>query len=306
MQGLQKRPLHHYGQGKLVRIPRFPDFKPVELEDKDYINGYLCNFPSDICELNFGNIFIWRKIENSRWSIINNNLCILCEPAFEPAYFLQPLGEKKIQETIEICLSLAPRFSRVGEDFLLKYGQGFKFDLDRDNFDYIYRAEDLIHLRGKKYDGKRNRIRKFEKSHPYRYLKLSPEYREACWRLFEEWYQVKSSSGWLMDAHREVINESLAYFEDLTLVGGAIEVNGRVVAFTIGERLNETTAVIHIEIASPKYAGLAQLINREFVKNELFRYQFINREQDMGIPGLRRAKLSYHPDHLVKKYNLWK
>jgi len=88
----------------------------------------------------------------------------------------------------------------------------------------------------------------------------------------------------------------------LNLIGGAVEVQGRLEAFSIGGRLNADTAVIHIEIANPVYEGLAQFINREFVKNEWAAYEYINREQDMGVAGLRRAKMSYHPARLIRKY----
>jgi hypothetical protein len=110
----------------------------------------------------------------------------------------------------------------------------------------------------------------------------------------------------MIGAQKDAIQEALTHFEALGLAGGAIEVEGKIAAFSIGELLNPDTAVIHIEIISPKYDGLSQLMNREFVKNELASYAFINREQDMGVPGLRRAKLSYQPHHLVEKYHIWK
>jgi len=94
----------------------------------------------------------------------------------------------------------------------------------------------------------------------------------------------------------------LAGFSSLGLIGGVVEVDGRIEAFSIGERLNPDTAVIHLEIANFRYDGLAQFINRQFVKNEWAALKYINREQDMGIPGLRRAKMSYYPHNLVKKF----
>jgi hypothetical protein len=108
-----------------------------------------------------------------------------------------------------------------------------------------------------------------------------------------------------MLADKGAIVQALASFELLGLKGGVVKVGGRVEAFTLGGRLTADTAVIPIEIANPGLVGLAQWINREFVRREWLAFRYINREQDMGIEGLRRAKLSYQPAGLVKKYNLY-
>ncbi len=290
-----------------MNLPRFPEFKLVGLEDKETITRFTLNFPSEACEINFANIFIWKNFEHTKFTTVNGNLCILCEPPSEPAYFLQPLGATSIRETIETCLSFSPHLSRVPEAFIRQHCGGLRHEPDRNNFDYVYLASDLISLKGKKYDSKRNRIRKFEKSHSYRYLRLSPGHLEGCCHLFEEWAEFKAlQRGPIPEAQKLAILEALTHFEELDLVGGAIEVEGRIEAFSVGGRLNADTAVIHIEIANPAYDGLGQLINREFVKKEWAAFKFINREQDEGISGLRRAKSSYHPHHLVKKYNVWR
>jgi hypothetical protein len=117
--------------------------------------------------------------------------------------------------------------------------------------------------------------------------------------------QKASNGGAFPSVWRHVIDEALAHLKEIGLRGGVIDIAGRVAAFSIGEKLTGDTAVIHIEIVDPDYEGLSQLMNREFIKNEWSEYKFINREQDLGNPGLRRAKTSYHPHHLVKKYNLW-
>lgn len=289
-----------------MTLPKFPEFKLIGLEDKKDLTDFVAGYPSEACEINFGNIFIWRHFDHSKFTIVNGNLCILCEPPLEPAYFLQPVGENKIRETIEVCLSFAPRLSRIPESFALRYCSGLRSELDRNNFDYVYLSENLIFLKGKKYDGKRNRIRKFERSHNYRYLRLSKGHLDGCRQLFEKWLGLKASSdGAFLSAWRLVIREALMHVEELGLTGGVIEIDGRIAAFSIGARLASDTAVIHIEIVNPDYEGLSQLINREFIKREWADCKFINREQDMGIPGLRRAKTSYYPHHLVKKYNIW-
>lgn len=286
--------------------PRFPEFKLVGLEDKGPIEDFFHRFPPQVCELNFPNIFIWRHSEHPKWTTIHDNFCLLCEPVGEPAYFLPPLGDRLIRETIEICLDFSLRLSRVPEDYVKKWGQELAQRPDRDNFDYVYRTSDLVHLQGKKYDGKRNRIRKLERNYRYQYVPLAKENLDRCERLFEEWVKRKAEESKPI-GHDQItaIAEAIGHFEELELVGGAIEVEGRLEAFSIGSRLSPDTAVIHIEIANSAYDGLSQLINREFARHTWSNFRFINREQDMGVPGLRRAKMSYHPHHLVKKYDVW-
>jgi len=285
--------------------PLYPEFKPVGLEDRALFLSYQSRVPIEVCEMVFGNIFIWRNYDHPRYSIIRDNLCVRFEPPDEPAYFLQPFGTSAVAETIRTCLEHAPRLSRIPASFAGTYcSEGFRCDSDRDNFDYVYETRDLIALKGKKYDGKRNRIRKFERSHAFRYVELEADHLESCRRLFEEWAGEKESPNPMAGAQQDAIQQALSHFGALEMSGGAIEVEGAVAAFSIGEPLNADTAVIHIEIVSPKYEGLAQLMNREFVRNGLSSFAFINREQDMGVAGLRKAKESYQPHHLIEKYHV--
>ena len=286
--------------------PRYPEFKPVGLEDKNLIKSYLDAHPTGVCEMNFPNILIWKDSERPRYTILNGNLCVLLEPTFEPAYFLPPAGGNEIQKTLETCLRHAPRLSRVPEPFVHKNGASFRTEEDRDNFDYVYLREDLAELRGKRFDGKRNRIRKFESSFVHAYDRLRREHADDCRRLLYQWFEEKGNGDPYMKAEKDAILEALSLFEDLGLLGAVVTVAGRVEAFTFGMRLTDDTAVIQIEIANPAFPGLAQWINREFVRREWGSFRFINREQDVGVPGLRKAKLSYQPDHFVKKFNLYK
>lgn len=289
-----------------MNLPRFPEFKVVGLEDQETILAFISRYPAEVCEVNFGNTFIWRKYDHPKLTIIHDNLCLQFEPPDEPAYFLQPIGENDIPDTIRTCLSCAPRLSRIPTSFASRWCSGFHCAPDRNNFDYVYRTQDLIDLRGKKYDGKRNRIRKFEREHSYGYVKLRPGHLGDCQRLYRKWLEDKSLTTKMISAQNEAIQEGLIHFEALGLSGGAIEVEGKIEAFSIGEPLSVETAVIHIEIVNPKYDGLSQMMNREFVKNEWSAFTYINREQDMGIPGLRRAKTSYYPHHMVEKHHIRK
>ena len=289
-----------------MSLPQFPEFKIIELEDRNLLAAAIARHPSEVCELHFANIFAWRNFEHSKLTVINGNICVLCESPTEPAYFLQPIGENDLEGTLRACLSFAPRLSRVEEAFATRYGGPYRCALDRDNFDYVYLSEDLIGLKGKKYDGKRNRIRKFENGHTYEYARLTRDHLPGCHELLARWLEVKAGrDGFLGNVWRIVIEEGLAHSDELGFRGGVFEVGGRVAGFSLGARLTPEMAVISVEIVDPCYDGLSQLVNREFVRREWSDCRFINREQDNGIPGLRRAKTSYHPHHFVKKYNIW-
>lgn len=278
--------------------PKYPKFKLVDIKDRELFGKFSKKFPPEGGELTFANTFLWRRFDHAEFSLIHGNLCLLLKPINEPAFFLPPWGEMEIEKTLEICLRDAPRLSRVPEWFVKKYCGHLRAEPDRDNFDYVYLSRDLSELKGKRYDGKRNRIRKFTRHYPYKYARLTPAGLKGCGSLFEEWIRGKS-------AQRTIWEELVRNYDGLGLTGGTIVSRDKIVAVTIGEKLNEETAIIYFEIAHPGLGGLAQLMNQEFVQNEWAGLTYINREQDMGLPGLRTAKLSYHPHHFVKKFNVY-
>jgi len=289
-------------------IPEFPQMKPVELADRSEVNKYLELYPPEICELTFANIYIWRHWEKPHLTLINGNLCVFCSPPDEEAYFLEPVGENRLEETVEICLGLAPRLSRVSEKFLLKLSPGYVRKEDRDNFDYVYLTEELASLRGKKFDGKRNLIKKFEKTHQGEFRPLSASDIDCCLALVDRWESNSPEENRMADdrsrAASAAIKEALLNLKALELGGLVAVIGGRVEGFCLGEKLNPETVVIHVELASRQIAGLHQFLNRECARTIWKEFRYINREQDAGLPGLRKSKLSYQPHHLVKKYNL--
>lgn len=297
-------------------IPEFPELKPIDLADKEEVNKFLELFPPEICELTFANIYIWRHWENPQITIINGNLCVFCQPPDEVPYFLEPVGKWCLEETVEICLTAAPRLSRVSEKFLSKLDKTFlaggKVGLseDRDNFDYVYLTEDLANLKGKKYDGKRNQIKKFERNYRGEVRPLTRSEVGGCLELVERWEANSPEENRTMDergrAASQAIKEALVNFETLGLGGMVAIIDGRVEGFCLGERLNPETVVVHVELANREIAGLHQFLNRECARTIWKEYRYINREQDAGIPGLRRSKLSYHPCCLIKKYDVFK
>lgn len=286
--------------------PEYPEFKPVTVEDRGFFEDFFRRFPPEVCELNFTNIFIWRGSEHPRWTVIDGALCVLVEPDFETPYFLPPVGGNVGLETVRVCLEIAPRISRAPEHLAGLCASAFRVEEDRDNADYVYRSRELAELKGKGFDGKRNRIRKFERSAVHEYVKPSREHFAGCRRLAAAWFADRDANGrpGFLAAAEQAVVEAMTAYEALGLHCGAALVDGKVAAFTVASSLNRDTAVVHFEIADRSYPGLAQWLNREFVRRELQGYEFINREQDMGLPGLRRAKLSYYPERLVRKFNI--
>ncbi|MCK7477238.1 MAG: phosphatidylglycerol lysyltransferase domain-containing protein [Candidatus Moduliflexus flocculans] len=182
------------------------------------------------------------------------------------------------------------------EDFVARYGAGFQVEEDRGNFDYVYSRPELAELKGKKYDGKRNRIRKFEidlrPRVPSPDAGRRPRLRPAPRGLVRGEEERRSLHEGREDRHRR----SPGHLRDRSASRAASSsVGGRIEAFTMGGRLTSDTVVIPIEIANPGLVGLAQWINREFVRREWADFAFVNREQDMNVEGLRKAKLSYQP-----------
>jgi hypothetical protein len=178
---------------------------------------------------------------------------------------------------------------------------------DRDFFDYVYSAEDLIGLRGKKFDGKRNHINRFRRSYTFEYEELAEEHISDCARIMRDRCVDNGCAclGGAFDACDRIPSmELLAHFGELGCRGAVVRVNGRCEAFTVGEALNNDTAVIYIEKANAAFNGLYSFINQQFCERAWPGMAYINREEDEGIEGLRKAKLSYHPARLVEKFTV--
>jgi hypothetical protein len=200
------------------------------------------------------------------------------------------------------------KIARVPEDIIFRFdwkAEGFVTELDRDHSDYIYLSEDLIGLKGRKYHRKRNHIKQFTEKYAYQYLPLASEWISECLRLESDWCDLRHC-----DATPGLRNESIAikeafdHFEALGVRGGIILIDGKVEAFTLGEPLNRDTVVIHIEKANPAFEGLYPVINQAFLDKTWAGYTYVNREQDLGEEGLRKAKESYFPHHMVSKYTI--
>jgi len=293
-------------------IPHYPIFKKIRLEDKNLFEKFFAHSPPQISEYTFTNLFIWRNYYHFEWCLWNECLCILARPEGKQPFFLPPLCEGNPKECIKDLLlhlerqGISVTVQMVPEGLVNRYLKDcnyFEITLDRDNCDYAYLTEDLIKLEGNKFHGKRSHINKFKKNHLSHYKPLTPDLVSECLEMETEWCNLKHCEIFPSLAGEEkAIYEALKNKETLAFKGGVILINEKVEAFALGEQLNSQTAVIHVEKANPAFDGLYQLINQEFCMHEWKNFPYINREQDLGEEGLRKAKLSYHPHHLVNKY----
>jgi len=295
--------------------PEFPEFKPVELGDRDLIHDRLWNYQPTNSELTFTNLFIWRNHYNFLWSLYEDWLIVLgSDPNGEP-YVLTPIGPPNRHAVVVKLLNWLHEARGVHRAAIERADQRLVAELQgnpdfvieplRDHFDYVYRTEDLIQLQGGNYRAKRNHINYFLRSYGFTYEPLNGVHKNACLDLMDVWCDVRRCEDDLsLSSEWEAIREALANFEGLNVAGAVILIHGKVEAFTIGELLNKESVVVHIEKANMDIRGLYAMINQQFCEKQWQNVPWVNREQDLGEPGLREAKLSYNPDHFVEKFRI--
>lgn len=297
------------------------DFKEINIEDKNLFDSYFARFKPNISELTFTNLFMWRKYYKFKYAEICDMLCIVSEMEGKAPFAFAPIGNIEREELKKVIQHLKEyfsdngwqlRFERVSKE-ALEHLSKFVSDesdiiYDRDASDYVYACSDLINLKGKKYDGKRNHINKFKRTYRYNYTSFDSQNASEyllgeCIRILNDWCAQRGDDS---DIENERIAniELIENFTRLNCKAALVEVDGTYEAFTVGEMLNDNTAVIHIEKAKSSINGLYTFINQQFCEREWSHVEFINREQDLGIEGLRKAKLSYNPKYLVDKYTV--
>lgn len=299
----------------MTPIPSFPERRPIELDDGAALGGMLADLCPEQSELTFTNLFIWREAYGLRLSRVEEAVAIFSWRADpEDSFLFPPLGEGAKAEVVRRCLEQMAEsghravMARVTKADLARLGLGeeeFRVEPDRDNWDYVYRVEDLVQLSGNRYHRKRNHMEQFTGRHEFTYRPLTRELVPACRELQDRWCDEKHCDlVATLRAEGRAVKEVLENVEQLGVTGGCIEVDGKIEAFTLGELLNPETVVIHIEKANAAFHGLYQVINQQFLEKQWPEVRYVNREQDMGVSGLRNAKQSYYPDHMVEKFTV--
>jgi hypothetical protein len=296
-----------------AEIPSLPEMRPLGLADREALSRLFPELRPRQSELTFTNLFIWRDAHELRLSRVGEAVVIFSWRADpEDSFVLPPLGPGANAEAVRACLEHmaeaghAAHMARATRDDLARLrveDTEFRIEADRDQFDYVYLVRDLIALSGNRYHGKRNHLEQFARRHEFAYRPLTPELVPACQELQDRWCDEKHCDlVATLRAEARAVKEVLGKVELLGVTGGCIEVAGKIEAYTLGELLNPETVVIHIEKANAAFHGLYQVINQQFLEKAWSEVRYVNREQDLGVAGLRRAKESYHPDHMVEKF----
>jgi len=291
-------------------------FKPITVDDREMITAY--TYPGNLCNCDyaFANMCSWRFLYHSEYAVRDRFLFIrfyIEEKKRKHLAYMFPVGDGDLKQAVEqmekdaheqshsLLILGVPNEAKMKFDTL--FPNQFNYIADRDFFDYIYLRDDLVTLKGKKYQPKRNHINQFKKRYDYSYLPVTHDIVPECRALEQVWFEANKSEDNREDLNHERISMQFAmeHFNELGLTGGAIVVDGKIIAFTYGSAINHRTFGIHVEKADIRYEGIFSVISREFARHIPQQYDYINREEDLGIPGLRKSKLSYHPSLLLEK-----
>ena len=294
-------------------------FERLDLNNKARYDKYLMSDPSRGCEYSFANLFLWGR----RKAAFRGGRLLIFSQFDRRIMYLFPLGEGDLKPVLNALIhDAASRGIPCGLAGMTKadcekleelYPGAFHFYVDRDDFDYVYAIDDLADLKGRKFQKKRNHIHRFEDAHPNaQFLPLDEKYQVKAYCMLQKWYADRKAADPHADFHLEelAMNRAFTFRTQLGLEGMVLVEDGEVLAFTMGSRMNADTFDIHFEKAREDVDGAYPAINRAFARYLREKYpelRWLDREEDMGLEGLRKAKLSYNPDHMIEKYwaRLW-
>ena len=291
------------------------EFRVIDITDKERITKALSKSQFMGCEYSFANNMAWRRLADSQIAFYKD-FYICCSFTTEdgiPRFFL-PSGEGSYIDVMgamkEYAYSMGKplRVAGVTDNSLEMLNElfpdSFNVDTDEGDWDYIYNSADLIALSGRKYHSKRNHLARFNELGAEFSIMTEKDFDDCITFSAVEYNNKTDISDHSFIAEQFAINTYFNYFNELGLTGGVIRIGGDVAAFTIGEKLNNETFCVHIEKADTQYNGIYVGINNSFAKAAAAGYKYINREEDLGLEGLRRSKQSYHPAFLLKKYTV--
>lgn len=290
---------------------QFPKFNRFELTDKELIYAYVKRFNPESCEYNFSNLFAWQDVYDLSFTLYQGRLLIY--DGVSQCSFM-PLGNDFYPEELVVLalqlkrIGIEPSFGLIPSDYLKKYPDietYFMVKEEPDFAEYLYEVKSLCDLTGEKLHKKKNLISQFKRSYPdYQVHTIKGELKTQCLLFTKELLNNHKAASDDLVQELCAIETSFRYFEELGLEGLAITVGGKLVAFSVFSRLNASTYDIQFEKADAGFKGAAQVINHETAGFLEDICQYVNREQDLGIKGLRQAKMSYDPVKLITSYSL--
>ena len=289
------------------------DFQPIQLDEREKYSAYLHSGKSRGCEYSFANLYLWGR---QKAAVIDDQMVLFSQFNRKTVY-PYPAGEGEIKPVLEAIIRdsqergipcrITGLDSQDIEDMEKMFPGRFRFHCDRDSYDYVYAIDDLADLKGKKYQKKRNHYNRFRDMFPHYTIEpITVENLPKVKQMLEQWYAQRLELDPEGDYHMEqaAIYKALRHYEQLGLEGIMLVNEDRILAMTIGSRLTPDTYDIHFEKAIAEADTAYTVINCEFarfLRDKHPEIRFLNREDDLGIEGLRKAKLSYYPHHLVEK-----
>jgi hypothetical protein len=285
-------------------------FNKIQLQDKEILEPYYKANSYRNCELTFANTFAWSQFYQIEYTIIDQ--CLVYKTVSKEPQFIYPIGDGDkrgiIVKMMDYCEENKIPFGlrlineEMFQELDLMFPELFQIEYDRDMADYIYLSEDLFKLSGKKYHGKKNHVNKFKATYQWSYERINESNKNECIDMAIEWSKLHNTDeDESKSMEIKVTMDMIKYFDELKLSGGLLRVDNRVVAFSIGEPVGKDCFVIHVEKAFSDIQGAYPMINQQMVQDYGVNYMYINREEDMGVEGLRKAKLSYKPAILLEK-----
>lgn len=290
-------------------------FEDITLDNKEEIDRCLIGNPYRACDFSFTNLYTWQPRFKTKFAVVQDTLFLRSQDVDGSFYYMMPNGKMSLTDAIAliredakvnnipfVMKAISERMWHLIEAALP--GQ-FRYRHDRDNDEYIYLSERLIKLSGKKLQSKRNHINRFKADNPdWQYFRLNTDAERAeCLAMLDDWEELsRPKDDQTLKYDYIATKQMLEHFDYLQLRGGGIRVNNKLVAFTIGEALTEDSFVVHVEKAFAEMNGAYTIINQQFILNEASEFTYINREEDMGLENLRKAKMSYIPDILLEEY----
>jgi len=283
-------------------IPAYPESIELSLELRPELHPRFQRLPDGVSEFTFANLYLFRSDHYYRVARLPGDLVLFTGRDKDIPFFMLPFGlpeDALLEELFSGFGSLKCVPSSLAEQLA---SQGYSVQEDRDNFDYLYSRQALAELTGRKFHKKRNLIKAFLKNYTYTGEPLLESHLPAALQILEDWVQGRDDPG-----DYQAAKEALVHAEELQLCGGIYYVDDRPVAYSLGEEnARGTSFIIHFEKAVAGYKGVWQFVNQAFASILPDQYDTINREQDLGNEGLRRAKHSYKPIGYVKKYRVRK
>ncbi|MDD6055856.1 MAG: phosphatidylglycerol lysyltransferase domain-containing protein [Helicobacteraceae bacterium] len=293
-------------------------WKPIDIEDKELITSFFNSKHILVSDLTFTNLYLWHYARHISYIILNDCLVIKTQYPNENPFIFYPIHKENNKDSIKkTILGIMQQCRAKGLQFSIHslsksdkqeleslLPDTFDFIYREDRSDYIYSIPELIELKGKKYHKKKTHLNRFYERYPFVFELLDSSNAEELITTYQSWFgQISDNASDGLKNEFIGIIECLKEFKHLDFIGGILRVNGEIIAFSFGEKLNKDTIVIHIEKANINYQGAYQAINREFLANVWDKFLFVNREEDLGIEGLRKAKKSYQPLYLEEKFD---